>query len=299
MRLSPSLAIAAATISLFAANAAQANPDDARVKALEQKVDAIQDTYLRNNQQIASSLARSHAIESEFTQLKGQIETNKHLIEQQHGDLLRQITGLDHRIQAIEDRMAIFSSQLSKALGTVSPDVAKEGELYQKGLDLVDKAKYLEAAAVFQKFLKQYPKSQFVPNARYWIGECTYSVRDLQQSIKAFQTFVEKHPRNPKVPEAILRQGDAFNELGMPDEARAFYQKVIQSYPKNAAAERARAKIKRLDERKAAAAGTPPGLGSYPNETLDQRRQRLRGTVEKAAEANDAESLGGVPARDF
>jgi tol-pal system protein YbgF len=284
---------------LWGLPSAEAGQLDEKVQALEQKLDAIQETYLVNNQQVASALARSQAMSEEFSQIKGQMETNRHLISSQQDDLMRLLTELEHRIQAIEDRMAIFSSQISIALRKVSPEVAAEGDLYQKGLDLVGTSKYLEAAATFESFVKKYPKSQFVANAHFWIAECFYSARDLKRAIKEFQRFIKKYPRNDKVPEAILRQGDSFYELAMPEDARAFYQKVIQDYPGGTAAARAKEKIAMIDERKAEARKKP--VSSYPLETIEQQRDRMKGKETEAQPQNEQtkKRRRRPPLRDF
>jgi tol-pal system protein YbgF len=276
-----------------------ADTADENLKALENRVDSIQKTYLKNNQQVAAALSQSSAAKEEFGKLKGRIDANHHLIGEQNDALMRQITGLDNRIQAIEDRMAIFSAQLTKALGKVSPSAAKEGELYQEGLDLIEQSKYLEAAAVFETFIVKYPKSQFVPNARFWIGECFYSSRDLKRSIKEYQVFIEKHRKHEKIPNALLKQGDSFNELGMPDEAKAFYQKVVKDYPNTKAAGLAQSKIKRLNEKKAEALAPGSKLGAYPTQTLEQRRARIIGSKQEKKAPATKKNAQPSGVRDF
>ena len=293
-----SVIIGILAVTLLSGRSYAGSADD-RLKALENKVDSIQRTYLKNNQQVAAALSQSTAAKSEFGSLKGQIDANNHLINKQYDSLMRRITELDNRIQAIEDRMAIFSTQLTKALGKVSPSTAKEGQLYQEGLDLIEQSKYLEAAAVFETFVEKYPKSQFVPNARFWIGECFYSSRDLKRSIKEYQVFIEKHRRHEKIPDAILKQGDSFNELGMPDEAKAFYQKVVKDYPNTKAAGQAQAKINRLNQKKADALAPGSKLGSYPTQTLEQQRSKMNKGKQKKKTSNTNKSSQPSFIRDF
>ncbi len=260
------------TLASFAPPALAAD-DSARVRALEQKVTTMEKTRMSNNAQIATALSQFGALQDEFGGLKGQIETNKHLINSQSQDLSKRLTALDHRISSIEDRLQIFSTQLSKALGKVAPEAAAEGDLYQKGLDQVSASKYLEAAATFESFLKKYPKSNFAANARFWIAECFYSMRDYQRAIKEYQNFIEKYPRSEKVPECIVKQGNSFYELGMMEEARAFYDQVTAKYSQSAAASEARERIARIEAKKNQTAGAgQQNLGSYPEQTIQQQR---------------------------
>lgn len=281
------------------------SPED-RIYSLEQQIAAIQKTYLKNNQDIASSIAQAQAIKEEWGILKGQVDANRHLITSQSENLIKQITELDHRIQSIEDRMAIFSSQLSKALGKIAPDAAAEGDLYQNGLELVNQSKYLEAAAAFEKFIKKYPNSPFAASALAWIGESFYSMRDYQRAIKEYQRFLEKYPRDKNVSTAILKQGSSFYELGMIEEAKAFYQKILQSYPTSSAAAQAQTKLNLIKEREskasAAEAGASP-LGSYPGETIEQQQHRLRGNSEPPQQTQQMDQKGAKkkpsPIREF
>ncbi len=265
---------------LAAASPAMAAAIDDRVANLERQIGAMQTTRNANNQEVASALARVEAMQAEFVTIKGQAEASEHLIRSGNSEVMKRMTELENRIQAIEDRMAIFSTQLTKALGTVAPQAAAEGELYQKGLDLASASKYLEAAAAFQAFLGKYPQSTFAPAARFWVAECFYSTRDYQRSIKEFQAYVDKYPRDEKVPEAVFKQGNAFYELGMLEEAKLFFEKVVSQYGRSSYASQAQDRLARIQKRQsgAAAPGAAPAgdFGSYPAQTLEQRMQQQR-----------------------
>jgi len=290
----------AVAIALICSSSADAADMEGRLTSLEMRVQAMQNTRLANNQEVASAVAQVSAMQSEFGALKGGIEANRHFIGSRYDELTRQLQGLDNRIQAIEDRMMLFSGQLSKALSKLAPDVAGEGDLYQKGLDLVATANYLEAASTFSSFIKKYPKSSFVPKASFWIPECYYSAGDHRRAIKEFQTFIEKYRRSDKIPEAIYKQGESFYALGMPEEAKAFYGKVIQSYPSSSVAAQARDRIDRINKRKAEAAATPGGQspGSYPTQTLEQRLRSQSPPVDLAPEKKERKPYR-TPTGDF
>lgn len=296
--------VATATLLVFASpSAGFARTPEERFRELEQKILSLQQTYTANNQDIASTLARSQTIQEEFGVLKGQVESNRHLLSSQNEEQMRLINELDHRIQAIEDRLGIFSSQLSKALSKVAPEAAAEGDMYQKGLDEVNASKYLEASSTFETFIKKYSRSQFAADAQFWIGECFFSMRDYQRAIKEFQAFIDGYHRDPKVPDALLRQGDSFYELGMLDESSAFYEKVLQTYPTSTAAAKAQAKKAKIKERKAAKGGvaTSSPLGSYPAETLEQKRMRLRSAppTTDSSTSNAKDRKPRIPEGDF
>ncbi|MFH1829260.1 MAG: tol-pal system protein YbgF [Pseudomonadota bacterium] len=286
------LAISILCFLVSIGTASHAKGDDERVQALEQKVTTMEKTRASNNQQVASALSRFGALQDEFAQLKGQIEANRHLVGTQYSELGKRLTDLDHRIQSIEDRLTIFSTQLSKALGKVAPAAAAEGDLYQKGLDLVASSRYLEAASTFESFIRKYPKSSFVASAKLWIAECFYSMRDYQRAIQEYQKFIDNYPRSDKIPETVLKQANCFYELGMLDEARVFYDQVISRHPTSSAAAQAKEKIARIEGKKAqlGASQSDTGLETYPTKTLEQKMKEQYGDETGKTGQNKGES---------
>jgi tol-pal system protein YbgF len=294
-RLTMVLILIALALPLFKA---QAKTVDDRVSDLEKRVADIAQTYLTNNADMAKSISSAQSVEQDFAALKGSVEANGHLIESQRQELQHLFRDLEHRVQAIEDRMQIFSSEINKALEKVAPNVAEEGKLYQSGLDKANRSEYLAAAADFQNFIKKYPKSSFTPSAQYWIGECFYSMRDYKRAIKEYQIFIQTYPRNDKVASALLKQGNSFYELGLNDESKPFYDKVIKEHPGSPEASQAAAKIERLSQKKAQ--GTPGAQApiqnaptpSYPAETVEQQRSKYSEPAPSQPPTKQAPSAG-------
>lgn len=291
----------AVTALLCVSSFAQAKPVDERVDQLEKKIEGLQNTYMNNNADTASAIAKAQSVGQEFDILKGQVEANRHIIESQRDDLTRSIESLDRRLQAVEDRLDIFASQLSQALSKVAPKEAAEGDQYQASLKLADDGKYLEAAAGFQSFLQKYPKSPFAANATKWIAECFYSLRDFQRAIKEYQTFIDKFPQDTLVADAVLKQGNSFFELGMANEAQAFYEKIVSKYPSSQAAAQAKSKLAQMKGQKPAggAGAVSSGLGDYPAETIEQRNQRTTPIAQPQDPKQGAPKKPALPQKDF
>lgn len=272
---------------------ASAKSTEERVRELEKRLSAIQQTYLTNNAEIASTLSQAQTVQHEFNSVKGSVESNRHMIDAQRRDLMQMLRDLEHRLQAIEDRMEIFATQINMAISKVSPKVADEGRLYQNGLSKANRGEYLSATSDFETFLKKYPRSTFAPNARYWIGECYFSMKNFKRSIKEFQVFIEKSPRNEKVPAAIVRQGSAFYELGMLDQAKPFFEKVIKEHPNSPEATTARSKLELVSQRKAGRATTTKPRSGYPTETIQQQKERYRQNLKKEAQGTSQTKPSG------
>lgn len=298
-------------------------PDDQRITELEKQLVNLQKTYLNNNQEAVSAVARAASVQDEFAAVKGQVEAVDHQLRVQKEEYMRLIQDLQTRLQAIEESMGNFSGG-TDALSKGSSQITVEAEGYQKALALANRAQYLEAASAFESFLQKYPKSPQAPSAKFWVAECFYSVRDYKRAIKEFQAFIEKNSRNPKVPEAILKQGNSFYELQLLDEAKAFYQKVIQAYPSSIEASQAKTKLSRIEAKKSSKAeslsspgtsgsqGSPAnlsnpsimsGTSSYPTETVVEQRQKMLGkpatTGAEQSTTTKEKKRPAIPQREF
>ncbi len=106
---------------------------------------------------------------------------------------------------------------------------------------------YGGAIEQFKKFLETHPGSSLADNARYWIGESYYALKDFDQAIVEFGLVLKDYPKSDKVPAAWLKIGYSFAELDDRVDARLFLQEVINRFPQSKEAEKARDKIRSLD----------------------------------------------------
>ena len=77
--------------------------------------------------------------------------------------------------------------------------------LYQKGRLLFLQKDPESAIQVFQSFMSQYPGSSFVPNSLFWIGESLYELGRLEEAALIFARVAKDFPRSFKVEPARYR----------------------------------------------------------------------------------------------
>jgi tetratricopeptide (TPR) repeat protein len=120
-------------------------------------------------------------------------------------------------------------------------EVAKEKDvkaaiLAKLGYAYASQSKYKEAIAVYQRIIDEFPDSQSVADARYWIGDA-YMKQETQEGFKkavaAFRDFISKHPDNRNVIYAKMSIAYAYYRLLNFDEAIKAFQDVIASAPKD------------------------------------------------------------------
>jgi len=70
------------------------------------------------------------------------------------------------------------------------------GDLYALGETELNKSRYPEARAAFQKIVERHPQSVYAPRARFLMGEAYYRESEWDKAIKEFETFLSFYPRH-------------------------------------------------------------------------------------------------------
>jgi tol-pal system protein YbgF len=102
------------------------------------------------------------------------------------------------------------------------------------------------AVSQFQDFLKKNPKSQFAPNAVYWIGEIRLEQGRFEEAVLLFDRVIKEYPGSKKELSAQLKQGQAFEKMGDNRSAKIIFQKIVKNYPHTAHGRIAAARLKAL-----------------------------------------------------
>jgi tol-pal system protein YbgF len=153
-------------------------------------------------------------------------------------DLALKVAALETRLVAAEKRLA---APPPAPVVAADPDPA---ELYERGLDLVQKGKDNAAGReALEAFLKAKPKSDLAANALYWIGEAWYGDKKYENAILQFDDVIKRHGEHPKAAAAMYKQGLALNALGDRKSARAIMRKLGETYPKSPEAKKAKDKL--------------------------------------------------------
>jgi len=229
---------------------------------LESRVDQIEQRL--EGSALMGLMNEAETLRGEVTTLRGEIE----ILERQLRDLRDQqrqlYLDLDERLRLLElgDRAlepeasapepsADSPSALSRnGVGDESvadgPDTAAEARgAYDRAFALLRDGDFAAAGDAFEAFLDDHAGSDLAANARYWLAESHYVVRDFESAIEEFQRVLDDHPDSNKVPDALLKIGFSHLEQGEQDAARDRLEAVVESYPDSTAANLAE---QRLDQ---------------------------------------------------
>lgn len=217
----------------------------AQIRSLQQQIQALRESSINSNVGTAQAGANLQEFQSQIDALKGSVEANAHMIRTLTDNVDVRFSDTTSRIGAMEERLSIQGRQVTAAISTVAPEAAKEAELYQLSLNQINNSEFIKAIATLKGFLKKFPESDYVGNAKYWLGECYFAMRDYETAIKEFEQFKKKYPRSDKMPTALLKQGYAFASLNMDGDAKLFFNTLVRKYPRSREAKEAKDYLER------------------------------------------------------
>lgn len=177
-------------------------------------------------------------VRQDMTRLRGQIEVlvnQAETMERRQKDLY---VDLDTRFRRLEQ-------SFQEKVAAPEREAQKEKDAYEAALNQFKVGNYQAAVAAFQTFVVNYPNSQLVPAAQYWIGNAHYATRDYRMAIATQQKLVASWPDNPKASDAMLNIASAQAELGDQKSARETMRVLIQKYPTSPAAEEAKQRLQK------------------------------------------------------
>ncbi|HFD32936.1 MAG TPA: hypothetical protein ENJ28_09565, partial [Gammaproteobacteria bacterium] len=183
------VSLLASTISTTAFSAGNEQSIEERVKRMERLV---------NSQGLVDIMVRVESMQSELQRLVGEIEVQKHTLDEIKKRQRDLYVDLDRRILQIErgsgasqrstpmqsmpmeqapvDTKSHVAPNRTKSITQPVAKKKKEGEqvAYQKAFDLLRALRYEKATEAFRQFLSDYPNGRYAHIAQYWLAETSY-----------------------------------------------------------------------------------------------------------------------------
>ena len=211
--------------------------------------------------QYASITADMEAMRQDLRLLTGRVEEIEYVIKRKVDDyessgqkrqerldeLNLSMAKMDQRLAQLEQYLSLESKTQRPEANTPAAAQGTSGsdqQLYEEARRAYDKGEFDKARQLFQKLIKDYPKSSIVDNAQFWIGESYYREKWYERAILEYQTVIEKYPKGNKVPAAMLKQGLALQQIGEKSSARLIFEELVKKYPKSSEAAVASRKLK-------------------------------------------------------
>lgn len=213
---------------------------------LRQRVDALQAGQQRSNDDNAQ-LRRA------VLELQNQIESQRMemaTLRGQNEQLMRDVADLQRRqkdiAKGIDERLRQFEPVKVVEDGLEFMAEPEEKRQYDAALALYRSSKFVEANSAFAAFIKTYPRSGFVPSARFWLGNAQYANTDYKDAIVHFKALLSEMPKHARAPEAALSIANCQIELRDTKAARKTLEDLLRTYPQSEAAAAAKERLSRL-----------------------------------------------------
>jgi tol-pal system protein YbgF len=240
---------------LPSAHAALFEDAEARRAILEmrQRVDGMQGSQQRTADELRRLVEENSQLRRSLLDLQTQIETlrmDQAKMRGQNEQLLREAADLQRRqkdiAQGVDERLRQFEPVKVTLDGQEFQADPTEKRDFEAALAVFRAGKFGDAVVAFAGFVRQYPRSGYVPSARFWLGNAQYATRDYKEAINNFKLMLSEAPSHVRAPEAALSIANCQIELKDARAARKTLEDLVKVYPQSEAAGAAKERLARL-----------------------------------------------------
>jgi len=167
--------------------------------------------------------------------------------EEKFNELVSRINKLEQILfQLVKDLQTDHESD-TKVIVQNQDTIDLVREEYQLAFELLKDENYETARVSFIKFIRLYQDSDFIDDAKYWLGETYYAQRLFALALKEFEGVLTEFPNSGKIPEALLKKGFCYFELGQVEKSKQLLASVVNLYPDSSVSRLAVQKLKMID----------------------------------------------------
>ncbi|GAA5164256.1 tol-pal system protein YbgF [Viridibacterium curvum] len=226
--------------------------DEARKRIEQLRIDV--DERTQRLEQAAKGQAllvnQIEALRAEIAKLRGQIEVNTNDIDQNQKRQKDFYVDLDTRMRKLEAAIAELNQKIAANAAAIAArpaepvlDPANEPKDYEAAVGFLRAGKHVDAAFAFRQFIKNWPKSSFIPSAHYWAGTALVQARDFEGAVAYFDKVANNWPDDMLAPDAMLALSNCQQELGDSKTSRKTLETLVAKYPKSDAAKTAKQRL--------------------------------------------------------
>lgn len=193
------------------------------------------------------------------------VQTNQADLGQDMQRLRESLTALQTELQDNLDRMKALSIRLDDLEGSMNARMDAQIELLS-GSKFVEKplpstvfnlansdyarGKDAEALKGFESFIKQYPKAEQVPEAKYKMADIYSKQKRDSDALAALEELVKEHPKSVIAPAALLKKAKIYEAANNNPKANQAYQAILKTYPYSSEARAAQQAISENQNRR-------------------------------------------------
>jgi tol-pal system protein YbgF len=220
----------------------------AEVIVLERQVRTMQETIDKNSGQM-------NTLVTQIADNVNAIRQSQSRIAEGSSGAIQSVSGLGEQLSSTNQRIDRLSEQLAQLRKLVEnlPKLptftqitpGNPDQLFAAAYGDYSRGNYDLAISEFRQYVETYPTSEMADNAQYWIGECYYSKKLLNEAVAEFDKVSLLFPKGDKVPGARFKKGVTLMEQGQLDAGRVELNALIKLYPRSNEAVLARQQLEK------------------------------------------------------
>lgn len=134
----------------------------------------------------------------------------------------------------------------STVTSQVEDEAKVEEKAYQNAYHLIQGRDYEGGLVAFQKFVKDFPRGKYLPNAYYWLGEIYLTKGNVDLAANAFNTVYRNYPQHPKAADSLLKLGYVEYAKGHWKQSQELLNQVKSQFPGSTSAQLADARLQKI-----------------------------------------------------
>ena len=204
------------------------------INALQRKVyqssntvnveESAQVAPIGNLEDLYNRISAQDTVVKDLTAKMEQLEFQQKQLEER---LTKMNADIDVRFNMLQNEKAATSTSDKGASNKAAAQAA-----YDNAYNIMKKGDYKAAEGAFTTFMKDYPKSDLVGNANYWLGETYYARGLYEQAVGIFADGFTKYKKNSKAADNLLKLGLTMNKLNKKTEACTAFKSLSTEFPK-------------------------------------------------------------------
>ena len=223
-----------------------------RIQQLEARVLKLEDSLGLQTKSMLDLQGQLDALNSDIRKLRGQNEELAHGLQDAEKRSKDFYVDLDSRIRHFESAEEAAREAAEKVAKEPVPgipgtavsedpsDPVVENRALESAYALYKGGSNTKAVKAFEDFLVRYPDSVHVPNAKYWLGDAQYRLKNYQSALDTYQELLKTFPGTPKAADAMLNIATCQRQLKLVLGSKKTLKQLVAKYPSSEAAAKAK-----------------------------------------------------------
>ena len=130
------------------------------------------------------------------------------------------------------------------AILDVDPQTIRDA--YDDAFRTLKSGDFDDSQSKFRQFVDDYPSSDLVDDAWYWIAEANYITKNYDEAVKIYQFVAREYPEYQRAHEALLKIGYIYYDIENYEEAQLYLKEVLDRFPASRSAFSAQRRLDKM-----------------------------------------------------